>query len=351
MGLWTSNKRFLELASEKQALLGALEEGVLVVDEEMTITDVSSSALQLLQKRKQDLLGKRLSPLLQEKFFPLLQKMESLIEKCQETGIPMTDSILFEEKTKVYLELIAVPKVSGALIIFQDKSSHYKVVEMGKTFVANASHELKTPITIIKGFAETLQDMEDLPREVYLEIIEKIVRNCDRMEKLVNNLLLLADLERLPLSRYETCDLKELLIECVQLQKTLHPQAIFEVSVPSHALPILADRDLLDLALMNLLENAVRYSDKKVHIQVSLDFNEHEALIEIKDQGVGIPLEALEHIFERFYRVNKAHTRRLGGSGLGLSIVKHIIEKHQGNIRAESVLGEGSTFFLSFPLL
>ncbi len=343
--------RIQALTEEKEILFQSLEEGVLIVDEEMIITDVSRSTVHLLKVQKRELIGKRVSSCLQPDLKALLDKIEYLLETCQQTGIPMTDSILIEEKRKIYLELMAIPKNSsqGAILLFQDKSSHYKVVEMGKDFVANASHELKTPITIIKGFAETLQDIGDLPKEIYLDIIEKIVRNCQRMEKLVKNLLTLADLESLPFSRFEACDLKALLTSCKEMEEALHPQAHFRIECPHEDVFVLADVDLLELAIINLIENAVKYSKGPAQIDLIVESHEGEICLQIKDQGMGIPEEALEHIFDRFYTVNKAYARRLGGAGLGLSIVKNIIEKHQGRITAASVLGEGTTFSLNLP--
>src|SRR5262249_19761449 len=139
----------------------------------------------------------------------------------------VTDSIAVEEGRKIYRDLVATPKAShqGAILVLQNNSSHYQILEMGKNFVANASHELRTPITIIRGFAETLQDLPELPRDMVVDITEKIVRNCERMDTLVKNLLTLADLENLPESRFQECDLTTPVESCMQYVLSVYDDA------------------------------------------------------------------------------------------------------------------------------
>jgi signal transduction histidine kinase len=222
-------------------------------------------------------------------------------------------------------------------------------LEIGKDFITNASHELRTPITIIKGFAETLQDMPNLPPEMVADITEKIVRSCQRMDLLVKNLLTLADLENLPSLRLQECDLVALLENCQHFLQAAHPAAQLNLEKKKKGnITILADPDILELALMNLLENAVKYSPVPASISISIEKIKEKVKVCIKDQGIGIPAESLDHIFSRFYTVDKARSRRLGGAGLGLSIVKTIIEKHDGEISVASELGKGSTFTLIF---
>ncbi len=266
---------------------------------------------------------------------------------CQQKET-ITDSITLDDK--VFIELIVVPQSSSkAYVILQDKSSQRQVVDMGKDFIASASHELRTPITIIKGFAETLQDLKDISSEMLAQITEKIVRNCTRMDTLIKSLLTLADLDNIPKSRFQPCDLVALVESCAHLLHTVSPTTQLEIKKSHDHLMISADPDLLERALMNLLENGVKYSTTPAHLTVSLTSKNGLAQIDIQDQGIGIPASDLPHIFDRFYTVNKAHSRRLGGAGLGLSIVKTIIEKHDGTITASSELGKGTTFALILP--
>ncbi|MGH2612692.1 MAG: sensor histidine kinase, partial [Rhabdochlamydiaceae bacterium] len=273
----------------------------------------------------------------------------SLIKISQDQATVVTDSLVLEEK--IFLDLIVVPKPlkSGAVVVVQDKSSQRQVVEMGKEFIANASHELRTPITIIKGFAETLQDLKEISPSMLAEITEKIVRNCARMDTLVKNLLTLADLENIPKSRFQPCDLATLVDNCIHLLQTLSPETLIKIEKTKDSLKVDADPDLLELAFMNLLENGVKYSKPPAHLTIHLQEKKNEVTVAIEDHGIGISSEDIPHIFDRFYTVNKAHSRRLGGAGLGLSIVKTIIDKHEGTLSVTSILGQGTTFTITLP--
>lgn len=341
----------VEERNEKEAILESLGEGVIALDAEETIRYVNFIGSKMLEIPKRQLLGKTIFEI--EEKYPtfLVKRCAALLKACQDRATVLTDSVLLENEKRVYLDLIAAPKLhgKGAILVLQDKSSHYKVLEVGKDFVANASHELRTPITIIKGFAETLQDLPEMSPEMLSDITEKIVRNCQRMDTLIKNLLTLADIDNLPDSRFQSCDLVALVENCRDLLLSVHPTASVIIKKGSEIITIAADPDILELAIMNLLENAVKYSRAPAHISVSIQQLGEEVELVIQDKGIGIPPEDVEHVFDRFYTVNKAHSRRLGGAGLGLSIVKNIIEKHGGTISVASKLGEGTAFTLLLP--
>lgn len=328
---------------EKEQILESLEEGVLSLSKNNKVIYANYRACQMLATSKRELIGKQLSA----KGNPLLQKASALLSESLKRGTILTDSFA---SGKIYFDLIATPRRenSGTFLILQDKSAHQKVLEVGKDFITNASHELKTPITIIKGFAETLQDMPDLPRQMVAEITQKIVSSCERMDMLVKNLLTLADLENLPALRLQECDLGALLESCHHLLLTAHPTAKLKIQ-KTRKLNVYANPDILELALMNLLENAVKYSETPANIAVTIEETLGKIILSIKDHGLGIPPESLQRIFTRFYTVDKARSRALGGTGLGLSIVKTIIEKHEGEISVTSEVGKGSTFTISLP--
>lgn len=333
--------------NEKEAILESLAEGVVVVDGQMNICCINSSGSKMIGIPRRQLIGKKFP---ESHELPLLKKCRLLLESCQKKSCALTDSISIGENKKFYLDLIAEPKSNGAILILQDKSSHYKILEMGKDFVANASHELRTPITIIKGFAETLQDLPELPRDMVIDITEKIVRNCQRMDSLVKNLLTLADLENLPDSRFQECDLVVLAETCREVILSVYENAETIIEKSDESIVIAADADILELAIMNLLDNAAKYSNPPAHISMRIQQHGDEVILCITDQGIGIPPADLEHIFERFYTVDKARSRRLGGAGLGLSIVRTIIEKHQGTISVTSEVGKGTTFSIRLPI-
>lgn len=324
---------------EKQRILDCLEEGILSLNAKMVVKDANYVARKMLSLTRRELVGNALIPA-----HPLLEKGRSLIAECIKRGEILSSSVALEKN----FDLIAVPQKRGAILILQDKSAYSQVGKIGKEFIANASHELRTPITIIRGFAETLQDMPELPREMVVEITEKIVRSCERMNSLVKNLLTLSDLENLPALRLQECDLVALLENCRELLKSAHKTAQVEVSKNRAQILLWADPDILELALMNLLENAVKYSTPPANVHIDIQEIGDQVKIEISDKGIGIPLESLDKIFSRFYTVDKARSRRLGGAGLGLSIVKTIVEKHDGEISAASELGRGTTFTLLF---
>ncbi|WP_068468604.1 sensor histidine kinase [Candidatus Protochlamydia phocaeensis] len=331
--------------NEKQAILESLVEGVIAVDVHMVIAYANYMAVKLIGHLQGELVGEPFKILNQTKCYDLLQK-------CQEENKPLTDTLdLYLEGKRIYLDIVAAPKKNngGAILVLQDKTAHYKIFEMRRDFIANASHELKTPITVIKGFAEALHDNPGLPRDVQEQITTKIVRSCNRMTALIKDLLTLADIENIPSSRLSECDLFDLSERCRSMVLEAFPDAIIQINKHQEEVNLIADADLLELAIMNLMENAAKYSNRPAKITVNLDDEGDHIKIEVADQGIGIPFVDQEHIFDRFYTVDKAHSQKMGGSGLGLSIVKTIVEKHFGTISLASEIGKGSTFTIKLP--
>lgn len=346
-----NSRFFVEERNEKEAILESLVEGVITIDAAGIVRYANQTASHMLGVPRRQMIGKSFTLNDQHPKIELFKSCQAITRLAREQNNVVTDSIAMGEGQKIYLDLIAIPKPfrAGTIIILQDKSSQFKVVEMGKDFIANASHELRTPITIIKGFAETLQDLPSISPPMLSEITEKIVRNCHRMDTLVKNLLTLADIEYVPENRFQPCDIVALADNCRHLLLTLSPHTRVDIEKSHDRIMADADPDLLELALMNLLENGIKYSTQPAHLTIYLKEQADEALISIQDRGIGIPKEDQPHIFERFYTVNKAHSRRLGGAGLGLSIVKTIIEKHEGLVSVDSVVGQGTTFTLKLP--
>lgn len=346
-----SSRLFVEERNEKEAILESLVEGVITIDAAGVVRYMNHTAANMLAIPRRQILGKTFMPSETHPRIELFKKCYAVCRLASDQGNVVTDSFSMGDGEKIYLDLVAVPKPfrTGAMIILQDKSSQHKVVEMGKDFIANASHELRTPITIIKGFAETLQDLPTVSSSMLSEVTEKIVRNCHRMDTLVKNLLTLADIEYVPETRFQQCNIVALSDNCRHLLSTLSPTTRIDIESSHDRIIVEADPDLLELALMNLLENGIKYSTPPVHLTIYLKEQGDEILIAIQDRGIGIPKDDLAHIFERFYTVDKAHSRRLGGAGLGLSIVKTIIEKHEGAISVASVIGQGTTFTILIP--
>lgn len=251
---------------------------------------------------------------------------------------------------QIVLGLLVVIGVTTLFnIIFFSLRKKHSTLRREQDFIANASHELRTPITIIRGFAETLQDIPDLSKERLHEITEKIVRTCIRIDKLVKSLITLSDLDHISKDRMQVVDLVSLSEKCRDQLLFIYPHVEVDLRCEIKSAPVFAEVDLIEMALLNLLENAVKYSSGHAEIEITLKVIKDEVELSIKDHGIGIREKDLPHIFDRFYTVNKAHSRRFGGAGLGLSIVKNVIEKHQGKIGVQSELGKGTTFTIVLP--
>lgn len=247
----------------------------------------------------------------------------------------------------------AAEKPSGAVVVLHDVTELRRLERVRQDFVANVSHEFKTPLTAIQGFAETLlsgalNDPNNNRR--FLEIIRD---HAARLARLTDDLLKLARVEAGKLEAdFSPVGLAELIEGCAEttLLKASRKQIVLEIAIPPGLPAVRGDASLLREVLQNLLDNAVQYTPAGGRIHVSAAADAHEAVITVSDTGIGIPLADQERIFERFYRVDAARSREAGGTGLGLSIAKHIVESHGGRLWVESDVGRGSKFSFSIPL-
>ena len=240
----------------------------------------------------------------------------------------------------------------GSLIVFNDVTQLRRLEDMRRDFVANVSHELKTPLTAIKGFVETLHQGQADPEEArrFLGIIAKHV---DRLNVIIEDLLMLSriedEAERAEIKR-ETVRLHDVFANAVQICRPAAEAKRIRIRVAGdETLTASVDPVLLEQAVVNLLDNAVKYSDPEREVEISGRAADREIRIRVQDQGVGIERRHLPRLFERFYRVDKARSRAVGGTGLGLAIVKHIAQAHGGHVSVESTVGEGSRFTIHLP--
>ncbi len=219
-------------------------------------------------------------------------------------------------------------------------------------FVANVSHELKTPITSMKVLADSLLGQEDVPVGLYREFMGDLSEEIEREDKIINDLLSLVKMDKtasaLDVKQTNINELVERILKRLQpIAAAANVEVVFESFRPVNAE---VDEVKLSLAISNLVENAVKYNTKGGWIHVSLNADHKYFYIEVADSGIGIPQEAQEHIFERFYRVDKSHSREIGGTGLGLSIARSAVVLHRGAIKVYSQPGEGTTFTVRIPL-
>ena len=240
---------------------------------------------------------------------------------------------------------------SGIIAVIQDITEHVKLDNMRKEFVADVSHELKTPITSIIGYADTLQDgdYDKVTQQKFLSVISSEGR---RMANLVSDLLTLSRYDTKKMTREVTeFDLGELAKKCqekLEIEIEKKKQNV-ECYVTADVPPIQADKNGIERVILNVLSNAIKYTPEQGNIKVYVGFVYNDAYIKVIDNGIGIPKEDLSRIFERFYRVDKARSREMGGTGLGLSIAKEIIEQNKGSIDIKSEYGKGTEVVIRIP--
>ena len=244
----------------------------------------------------------------------------------------------------------------GAVVVFHDITQVKTLEAMRRDFVANVSHEFRTPLSIISGYIETLQDgalHDPIMAEKSLCVMQ---RHCQRLHFLIEDLLTISEFEHKKITlKYSFFSIKEILNHVIEQEEALIAEKQAEISflLPQEAIMLYADRQRIEQVLNNLLHNALRYGYKQGKAPcISISAIRLPAEIEIRfcDEGPGIPVRDQPHLFERFYRVHKDRTRYAGGTGLGLSIAKHLILAHSGEISIESVYGEGAAFIIKLPL-
>ena len=283
--------------------------------------------------------------------------LQEAIESALEADEPVTREIaLGGAQDKVIQASLASIRESGetvgAVAVFHDVSELKRLERVRREFVANVSHELRTPLTAIKGYAETLRDGGLRDPETAAEFVRVIHRHAERLRALIEDLLDLAAVEqgeaRIDLAPVALRDV------ATQAEAVARPAAAgkrhtLTLDVPGDLPRVLADRDRLGQVLINLLDNAVKFTPEGGRIEVSARPSSGRVVLSVKDNGVGIPPEDIGRIFERFYRVGRSRDRREGGTGLGLAIAKHLTQAMGGTIEVESRPGSGTTFRVSLP--
>ncbi|MBY6181370.1 ATP-binding protein [Staphylococcus haemolyticus] len=285
-------------------------------------------------------------------------KIQQLILESFKTEKPLHDQIeiLLNNVHHKYFDLSCVPilskskkKLQGMVVVMHDITNLKKLENLRREFVANVSHELKTPITSIKGFAETLIEDAKNDEESLDMFLNIILKESNRIESLVMDLLDLSHIEQQTEIETAFMNLSELAYTTIDnLQNQARYKNIKIVSEIEKDVIIEAQENKIAQVITNLLSNAINYSLENNEVIVRVYREGHEVNLEIQDFGIGIDKSDQKHIFERFYRVDKARSRDSGGTGLGLSITKHIVEAHHGTINVESDIGEGSLFKVSF---
>jgi two-component system, OmpR family, phosphate regulon sensor histidine kinase PhoR len=341
--------------SGTQTILGAMEDGLLVVDARSHIALVNSTFEKLFQLRDASV-GVPLVEAVRHATLDQLVTETLLTGEAMRTELTLADSRTHSDR---HIEVNAVPikggedEMTGAVVLFHDITELKQSDQIRREFVANVSHELRTPLSILRGYIEVLMDEPETSREELARILSIMERHSKRLQRLVDDLLTLAQLESsqatLELSDVRVDELFNNLIRDWK-EKLAAKNLKVVVDLTPDAMKLRADGTRLEEVLYNLLDNAVKFSRENGQIHLQAVRRDSEMVLSVADNGLGISKEQLPRIFERFYRADKARSRELGGTGLGLAIVKHIAQLHGGRVEAESELGHGTTIRVVLPL-
>ena len=339
--------------NELSAVLSSMAEGIIAVDMDERIISVNKAAARFFEDVPQNLLNRSIpeairNPVLQKFINRALSSKENLEEDI--TLYQKGERILYVHHTPLEN---AVGQRTGILVVMNDVTHLRKLENMRKDFAANVSHEIKTPLTAIKGFVETLRTTEDVDQQETQRFLSIIEKHVNRLTAIIEDLMKLSKIERQDEASeiyLEESSVKSVILSAIQTcrEKTDAKNITVGLVCPED-LRARFDSRLMAQALVNLLDNAINYSSEKSEIQISAALKGQELMISVQDHGIGIPREHLSRLFERFYRVDKARSRELGGTGLGLAIVKHIAHAHGGRVTVDSIFGKGSTFSLHLP--
>lgn len=247
-------------------------------------------------------------------------------------------------------------KTGGLIAVIQDITEQQRLDRARKEFIANVSHELRTPLTTVKSYAETLLDStndNNIDSGMFASFLNVINSETDRMTRLVKDLLLLSRLDYslrdMPKEFFDISDMiKDLVFRLSRSAEQKKQNLIYE---PTNKLPMYyGSIDRIEQVLINIITNAIKYTPQNGTVLITTMHMYNSISVKVKDNGIGIPEKDLEHIFERFYRVDKARSREMGGTGLGLAIAKEIVEAHDGTINIKSVLGSGTEVTITLPI-
>lgn len=338
--------------TQLNAILENMAEGILAVDSQTRILVANPSAEKIFKKNSDELLGK---PVLEAIKNPALDSMiRSVLGRPQ----VMCEEIELRREEGKTIKVSAIglePRARGVagILVLYDVTELVRLENLRRDFVANVSHELRTPLTSIKGFLETLLAGAMRSPDRARDFLERMDQDVSRLSRLIDDLLDLARIESgaLPMNMKELDLAGEIQKVLNIFQPRLEEKKISILNTPDENISrlVLADPDRLEQVLVNLLDNAIKFSKPQGRIKLSAEKTpENFIRVSIEDSGPGIPQEDIARIFERFYRVDKARNRGEGGTGLGLAIVKHIIEAHGGEVSCESLPGRGACF--SFTL-
>jgi len=333
-------------ASRRETILACMAEGVLAVDHDLRVIFCNEALAKAFSLRTAVIQGRSLYEIVRE---PMLREV---LERVIATGNPETDRLQLPSAAARWFETRALPfgpaTRGGAVMVFHDITDIQRQEQMRKDFVADVSHELRTPLAAIRGYAETLLDGALEDRENNRKFVEIILSHATRLNNIASDLLVLSELDSnaAPTVTADTIQVPEVIRAVVQVvQREADERNVTLDATNCQACSVVGYRFRLEQVLINLLDNAIKFNRPQGQVVVECGrTGDGRVRISVSDSGVGIPIEDTKRIFERFYRVDKARSRPVGGTGLGLPIVKEVITRMGGIISVESQLGRGSCF-------
>lgn len=348
-------RKVLQQRNEQEAVLASMVECVIAVDRSERILSINQAGAEMFGVEAEKVQNKSLELVLRT------TALQGFVARALRSTSPITEDLVIHNNGERDIQATGTRlrddsgEAIGAVVVLNDITSLRRLETVRRDFVANVSHELKTPITSIKGFVETLldgalQSPEDTER--FLRIVSK---QADRLNAIIEDLLTLSRIE-------QNNETTENMLKCTSVREVIDAAALLcKPAAVQKNMSIDIDCDitlngnlngpLLEQGLVNLIDNAIKYSDEGKSVRVRAYESDQNLILEVADEGNGIPSEHIPRLFERFYRVDKARSRNLGGTGLGLAIVKHITNAHKGHVEVHSALNEGSTFRLVFPAI
>lgn len=343
----------LKERNELEVTLSGMADGILAIDNEGRLVNLNPAAAAIFDLDMKRARGKTLIEIIRNT--ALQEFAASTLTATQ----AIDTELVIDREGDRYFHLLGSPirdsqgEIAAAVLVIHDITTLRKLETMRRDFVANVSHELKTPITSIKGFVETILGTPDLSPEDSRRFLETIRRQSDRLNAIIDDLLSLSRIEqgveRAEIAFADT-NLSTVLSAALHSCEPAAQAKQVELRFDNHVdISVRANGALLEQAVVNLVDNAIKYSPSGSRVEVSATADLSDTIIQVKDNGPGIPKEHIPRIFERFYRVDKSRSREAGGTGLGLAIVKHIVVAHHGAVTVDSELGRGTVFSIRVP--
>ncbi|MDE6671650.1 MAG: cell wall metabolism sensor histidine kinase WalK [Ruminococcus sp.] len=321
-----------------------MSEGIVIADPKTNILSCNTGALKLLNAE-----GVSTGDSIY-----LLNNSESF-RRCIQDAMGGRNSTCILKTSGGDREIIASPSnttdtVNGIVVFILDVTERQQLETMRREFTSNVSHELKTPLTTIYGISDMLVNGIVRPEDVG-QFGQNIRSEAERLIILINDIVSLSKLDENSVPRDDTgTDLYNLAEEVIDRLRHSADERNIKLSLTGEHIELTGNRTVLDEIIYNLCDNAIKYNKDSGHVEIKVSHIPTKILITVSDDGMGIPSEHINRIFERFYRVDKSHSRQIKGTGLGLSIVKHGVMYHNGTIRVESTVGKGSSFIVEFPI-